>query len=77
MHHGESYTYLEYLALCNPYHYRDGRTDGMVEEAFRRVPRAEIFEYTGIQFMQLNTVFQLFAMVKRTLWCGLLQLPVS
>ena len=42
--------------LGNPYHYRDSRTNGMMEEAFRRVPRAEIYRQTGIQFMQLNTV---------------------
>ncbi len=48
-----------------PYHYRDSRTDGMLEEAFRRVPRAEIFARTGIQFMQLNTLYQLLAMVVR------------
>ena len=48
--------------LGNPYHYRDGRTDGMVEKAFRKATREEIFRITGIQFMQLNTVFQLFAM---------------
>lgn len=48
--------------IGNPYHYRDTRTDGMMEEAFRRVPREEIFERTGIQFMQLNTLYQLLAM---------------
>jgi len=48
--------------LSNPFHYRDERTDGMLEEAFRRMPRAEIFENTGIQFMQLNTLYQLLAM---------------
>jgi rhamnulokinase len=35
----------------------------MVEAAFQRVPRAEIFAHTGIQFMQLNTLYQLYAMV--------------
>jgi len=50
--------------LGNPYHYRDSRTDGMLEEAFRRVPRAEIFERTGIQFMQLNSLYQLLAMAQ-------------
>ncbi|HID55583.1 TPA: rhamnulokinase [Candidatus Poribacteria bacterium] len=50
------------VLLANPYHYRDRRTDGMMEEAFRRVPREEIFERTGIQFMQLNTLYQLLAM---------------
>lgn len=49
--------------IGNPYHYRDSRTDGMIEEACRRVPRAEIFEQTGIQFLQLNTLYQLLAMV--------------
>lgn len=35
-----------------------------MEEAFRRVPRAEIFERTGIQFMQLNSLYQLLAMAQ-------------
>jgi len=48
--------------LGNPYHYRDRRTDGMMEEAFRRLPKEEIFERTGIQFMQLNSLYQLLAM---------------
>ena len=46
-----------------PYHYRDSRTDGMFEEAFRRVPRDEVFEQTGIQFLIVNSLFQLLAMV--------------
>ena len=49
--------------VSNPYHYRDSRTDGMLDEAFRRVSRQEIFEQTGIQFMQLNSLYQLLAMV--------------
>jgi rhamnulokinase len=49
--------------LSDPFHYRDGRTNGVMEEAFRRVPREEIFESTGIQFMQFNTLYQLFSMV--------------
>jgi rhamnulokinase len=49
--------------LSNPYHYRDSRTDGMLDVAFRRVPRAEIFEQTGIQFLQINSLYQLLAMV--------------
>jgi len=50
--------------LGNPYHYRDSRTDGMMDEAFCLVPRAEIFQRTGIQFMQLNSLYQLLTMVK-------------
>ena len=48
--------------LSNPFHYRDARTDGMMDEAFKRLPRAEIFSNTGIQFMQINTLYQLLAM---------------
>ena len=47
-----------------PYHYRDRRTDGMMNAAFKKVSKARIFEVTGIQFMQLNTLFQLLAMQK-------------
>jgi rhamnulokinase len=50
--------------LGNPYHYRDPRTDGIPTRAFARVPAAEIFERTGIQFMQINTLFQLFSMAE-------------
>jgi len=49
--------------IGNPFHYRDRRCDGMLEVAFSRVPQAEIFEQTGIQFMQINTLYQLLAMV--------------
>jgi rhamnulokinase len=48
--------------LGNPVHYRDARTDGMVERVFRVVPKAQVFGATGIQFMQLNTLFQLYSM---------------
>lgn len=45
--------------LGNPYHYRDTRTEGMYDEAFKLVPKAEIFKETGIAFNWFNTVFQL------------------
>ena len=48
--------------LSNPFHYRDVRTDGMLEESFKRMSRAEIFTNTGIQFLQINTLYQLLAM---------------
>lgn len=48
--------------LGQPYHYRDARTRGMLDEAFKRVPRAEIFAQTGLQFMELNTLYQLLAL---------------
>jgi len=51
--------------LGNPVHYRDSRTDGMLDAAFQRVPRAEIFEQTGIQFMPINSLYQLLALSLR------------
>ena len=51
------------VLLGNPYHYRDSRTEGMYEQAFRRVPRDEIFQRSGIQFMEINTLYQLLSMV--------------
>jgi rhamnulokinase len=47
--------------IGQPYHYRDARTRGLVEEVCGRVPRAEIFAATGLQFMELNTLYQLIA----------------
>jgi rhamnulokinase len=47
--------------LGNPFMYRDARTDGVMEQTFKRVPRERIFDATGIQFMQLNSLFQLIA----------------
>lgn len=44
-----------------PYHYRDARTRGMFDKAFKKVPRAEIFAQTGLQFMELNSLYQLLA----------------
>lgn len=51
--------------LGNSHHYRDPRTDGMVEKACDRVGRKTIFDATGIQFIQLNTLFQVFSMVEQ------------
>ena len=48
--------------IGNPYHYRDDRTDGMMDAAFQRMPREQIFEHTGIQFLQINALFQLLSM---------------
>jgi len=52
--------------LANPFHYRDSRTDGMLDEVFRIVSADEIYAATGIQFMQINSLFQLFAASQRT-----------
>ena len=49
--------------LGKPGHYRDERTRGMIEKASARVPRQEIYERTGVQFLEINTLYQLLAMV--------------
>ena len=48
--------------IANPLHHRDPRTAGMLERAFVRVPRAEIYRITGVQFLPLNTLYQLLAL---------------
>jgi rhamnulokinase len=48
--------------LGSPRHYRDRRTDGLMDRAFQTVPRDEIFAHTGLQFMQFNTLYQLLAL---------------
>jgi len=45
--------------LEDPVCYRDARTSGVPARVFERVPRAEIFDRTGIQFLDFNTLFQL------------------
>ncbi len=50
--------------LGNPYHYRDTRTDGMIEYADDKIGKKYIFERTGIQFNFFNTLFQFMSMVK-------------
>ncbi|MGA8029765.1 MAG: FGGY family carbohydrate kinase, partial [Bryobacteraceae bacterium] len=50
--------------LENPRHYRDARTYGVPDQVFRVIPRSEIFRHTGIQFMEINSLYQLYA-IKR------------
>jgi rhamnulokinase len=52
--------------LQNPYHYRDRRTNGVMEEVFRKVSREDIYAETGIQFMPINTFYQLVAQKRDT-----------
>jgi rhamnulokinase len=47
--------------LTVPYHYRDSRTDGAFQRAFATVSKPDLFEETGIQFMSINTLYQLLA----------------
>ncbi len=53
--------------LGNPHHYRDTRTDGMIEKVAEKVGGKEyIYEKTGIQFATLNSLYQMYA----SLDCG-------
>jgi rhamnulokinase len=54
----------------DPVSYRDHRTDGAMERVLRKVPREEIFHRTGIQFLQFNTLFQLYVHVREGLPAG-------
>ncbi len=47
----------------NPVHYRDERNLGMIEEASRLIPLEELYNITGIQFMEFNTCFQLLSLL--------------
>lgn len=52
----------------NPVHYRDTRTVGLVDEAFKTMPKEQLYGITGIQFMELNTLFQLISLKKYRPW---------
>ncbi len=45
-----------------PVHYRDGRTEGVMEKLFEIVPKEEVFHHTGLAFMDFNTLYQLYSM---------------
>jgi rhamnulokinase len=51
--------------IGNPYHYRDEHTRGVMERVLAIVPREEIFTRTGIQFIPMNTLYQLYAIAQR------------
>ena len=50
--------------IGNPRHYRDPRTEGMPARVFERIPESELFAETGVQTMEINTLFQLFSMLQ-------------
>jgi rhamnulokinase len=45
--------------LGNPYHYRDGRTEGLVEKVADQIPPHDLYAVTGLQFIPINTIYQL------------------
>src|SRR6201993_4999532 len=52
--------------LQNPYHYRDARTNGVMQEVFRKASKEEIYLATGLQFMPINPLYQLLAAMRDT-----------
>jgi rhamnulokinase len=52
--------------LQNPYHYRDARTTGVMQEVFETISREDIYRITGIQFMPINTLYQFYAAKQQT-----------
>lgn len=54
----------EGLIISLPFAYRDSRTNTSMDDLFQIVPQDEVYAQTGIQFMQFNSLFQLFSMVK-------------
>lgn len=63
---GVDYGYIDARGrlIGNPVHYRDTRHETMLEEAFSVVPREELYMATGIQFMSINTLYQLLSEVR-------------
>ena len=51
--------------LENPVHYRDARTAGMLEKSFGKMDKDRFYQITGSQFMEINTVFQLLALLEK------------
>lgn len=56
------------VLLESAVHYRDDRTVGRQEEVFKVIPKEELYNLTGIQFNNFNTVFQLYSLVQDRPW---------
>jgi rhamnulokinase len=50
--------------LQNPVNYRDARTTGMPEEIYKKITKLDLYKKTGIQPMQINTIFQIYSLIK-------------
>ncbi len=50
------------MLLGNPVHYRDARTERMIEAACEQISRERIYQITGLQFLPFNTIYQLLAL---------------
>ena len=63
---GVDYTFIDSdgFIVGNPRNYRDPRTEDVMDYAFEKISKEKIYELTGIQFMSINSVFQLAASVR-------------
>ena len=52
------------ILIGAPFAYRDRRTHGAMEEFLSKISRERLYQLTGIQFLEVNTVFQLYSMVR-------------
>jgi rhamnulokinase len=48
-----------------PFTYRDSNTTGIMDKVFRKIPRKEIYSITGIQYLQFNSLFQLYSIFNK------------
>ncbi|MET3558192.1 rhamnulokinase [Streptococcus rupicaprae] len=46
--------------LAEPIAYRDSRTQGVMDQVFEKIPKAKIYDKTGIQFLNFNTLYQVY-----------------
>lgn len=58
--------------MRSPYCYRDPHTFSAMEEFFQRIPKEKVYEVTGIQFLNFNSLFQLYALKRDA--CSALEL---
>ncbi len=49
--------------LGNPVHYRNFSSENVMDNVFKHVPKAQVFEKTGIQFIPFNSIYQLRSLV--------------
>ena len=50
--------------LSNPVHYRDARCDAIMDDVYKKVSKKEIYDETGIQILNFNSLFQLCSVIK-------------
>lgn len=52
--------------ITNPVTYRDSRTSGMAKEVMQNISKEYLYESTGIQQMEINTLFQLYSLYSKS-----------